>query len=310
MIRTVKAAFAVLVLLVALLACEQSSVPAPSDPTPGIAFVSERDGNEEIYLLQPDGSGLVRLTDAPELDRDPAWSPDGRQIAFRSRRDGSSDIFLMGADGSSPTNLVRDPYESFYDEFAPRWHPEAKILALYTDRHAQACAGHRLALMPVTGGKESIKLAPVPAANQISLDWSPDGRFLVFSHSPCNSNTSYLMLWDRETGAVTQLIGNDLAPALDPAWSHNGRFIAFSSTSSGDSEIYRLEVETGEVVNLTNHPGRDLQPTWSPYSRQIAFTTDRDGNQEIYIMDADGSNPRNLTNHPARDFAADWSPIP
>lgn len=94
--------------------------PKPSSgPVAGLAFVSERDGNQEIYLIQPDGSALERLTDHPAIDADPAFSPDGRQIAFRSRRDDTSDIFVMGADGSRPRNVTQNPAADYW----PNWSP-------------------------------------------------------------------------------------------------------------------------------------------------------------------------------------------
>ena len=69
-----------------------------------LAFVSERDGNSEIYVMNVDGTGLLRLTNDAGRDVDPAWSPDGKRIAFASDRAGSWDIYVMNADGS---NLVR-----------------------------------------------------------------------------------------------------------------------------------------------------------------------------------------------------------
>ncbi len=99
------------------------NVPPPErvlpDPISGIAFVSDRSGNWDIYLVAPNGEGVNQLTDHPSVDADPDWSADGRQIVFRSRRDGSSDIFVMDADGSQPINLINDPADSFDDEFAP-----------------------------------------------------------------------------------------------------------------------------------------------------------------------------------------------
>ena len=68
-----------------------------------IAFVSDRDGNQEIYVMNADGSGLTSLTNNAADDYDPAWSPDGRQIAFYSDRDGNWEIYLMNADGSGLT---------------------------------------------------------------------------------------------------------------------------------------------------------------------------------------------------------------
>ncbi len=114
---------------------------ATAEPASGILFTSERDGNLEIYLVQPDGSGLARLTDEPGVDTDPAWSPDGRQIVFRSRRDGSSDIFIMDADALHPANLVRDPRDSLDDEFVPAWNPDGETLAVYTDRFFALTSG-------------------------------------------------------------------------------------------------------------------------------------------------------------------------
>jgi Tol biopolymer transport system component len=292
----------------ALIACRPKTTASPL-PVSGIAFVSDRDGNDEIYLIQPDGSAVTRLTDNPAVDRDPAWSPDGRRIAFRSRRDGSSDIFVMEATGARPVNLARDPQDSIDDEFCPTWHPSGEEFALYTDRYAQSsCAVHQLALMPVTGGLDNIRLLDVPPGNQISFAWSPDGGYLVFSSSRCDGSGTDLYLWERETDTVYPLTDDVLSPALYPACSHDGRFVAFVSASGGNHEIYRLNTLDRTVINLTNHPARDTEPAWSPDDSQLAFATDRDGNSEIYVMDADGSNPRNVTSHPAADFSPAWSP--
>jgi Tol biopolymer transport system component len=84
-----------------------------------LAFVSERDGNSEIYVMNVDGTGLLRLTNDAGRDVDPAWSPDGKRIAFASNRAGSSDIYVMNADGS---NVVRRTQTGSSD--APAWSPD------------------------------------------------------------------------------------------------------------------------------------------------------------------------------------------
>ena len=66
-----------------------------------IAFQSNRDGNDEIYLMNGDGSGLVNLTNNPADDFRPVWSPDGEKIIFASNRDGNKEIYMMNADGRS-----------------------------------------------------------------------------------------------------------------------------------------------------------------------------------------------------------------
>ena len=72
-----------------------------------IAFVSDRDGNDEVYVINVDGSGLRNLTRNPARDGHPAWSSDGRTIGFVSNRGGNRDIYVMNADGSGQRNLTR-----------------------------------------------------------------------------------------------------------------------------------------------------------------------------------------------------------
>ena len=281
-------------------------------PTSGIAFVSDRDGNWEIYIVQLEGSGLARLTENTTVDADPGWSPDGKQIAFRSRRDGSSDLFIMAADGSRSQNIIGDPEDSFDDEFAPAWNPDGEMIALYTDRFPPApeCPSgvHRLALFPNGGRRADIQLLNVPPGEQETSSWSPDGRFLAYS-SGCRGAEAQIFIWERDSGQ-TRPLTQEPDHQTSPDWSHDGRFLAFVSNREGNSEIYKFEFATGGLKNLTQHPALDTHPTWSPGDSFISFVSNRDGNQEIYVMAADGSESRNLTNHPARDWAPDWSPIP
>ncbi|MBA2734320.1 MAG: PD40 domain-containing protein, partial [Acidobacteria bacterium] len=96
--------------------------PRGSYPPPlPIVFVSNRDGNTEIYRMNPDGSGTRRLTyKDPAVDGDPRLSPDGRRIAFTTNRDGNAEIYVMNADGSSPTRLTNNPGEDSH----PYWSPD------------------------------------------------------------------------------------------------------------------------------------------------------------------------------------------
>ncbi len=83
-----------------------------------LAFVSEREGNREIYLISPDGTGIVNLTNNPGNDFNPVWSPSGRYIAFLSTRDGLFSLYVMNADGSNQTKA----YEGLVYT-RPAWFP-------------------------------------------------------------------------------------------------------------------------------------------------------------------------------------------
>ena len=93
-----------------------------------------------------------------------------------------------------------------------------------------------------------------------------------------------------------------------PAWSPDGKRIAFYSERDGNAEIYVMNADGSGVTRLTRTAADEGYPSWSPDGRTITFDSDRDGNFEIYAMDADGGNPRRLTTHPARDVSASWSP--
>jgi hypothetical protein len=136
--------------------------PAPAGPNK-IAFVSTRDGNQDIYVMNPDGSGVTRLTDHPAEDHSPVWSPDGGTIAFVSNRDGNAEIYLMAADGRGQTNLSENPAE----DYDPAWAGNGAWLAFTTSRDDPI----RTDIWVMrTDGSEQSKLQNFG----ISPAWSPD----------------------------------------------------------------------------------------------------------------------------------------
>jgi Tol biopolymer transport system component len=102
-----------------------------------IAFTTNRDGNQEIYLMNADGSAATRLTNNTASDRGPKWSPDGTRIAFESNRDGNWEIYVVSAtDGSGPINLTN--YAA--DDANPAWSPDGGMVAFSRMRLAKGAA--------------------------------------------------------------------------------------------------------------------------------------------------------------------------
>jgi TolB protein len=113
--------------------------PAWSPDGTKIAFASERayswyrapGHNDDIYVMNPDGSGVVRLTDSPVEETWPAWSPDGRRIAFERRSDDRVNIYVMNADG---TGIVPLTTGSGHTDFQPSWSPDGTRIVFTSDR--------------------------------------------------------------------------------------------------------------------------------------------------------------------------------
>src|SRR3989442_10261942 len=273
--------------------------------TSRIAFTSSRSGARgDIYVMNPDGSGAVRLTDSPFLDGQASWSPDGRRIAFMSERDAigveePQNIYGMNADGSAQTRLTFCSND-FCSLSNPSWSPDGRQIAFEQFpgfiwvMNADGSAATRL-----TDGS-TLERDP---------SWSPDGREIAFTGVD-GDREIYVM--NADGSAPRKLTNNSFRDAA-PSWSPDGSKIAFESDRDGNTEIYVMNADGSSQTRLTNNPASDTWPTWSPDGRQIAFASDRDGsspfeNFEIYVMNADGSAQTRLTNNPGFDGEPAWSP--
>ena len=232
-----------------------------------IAFTSGRDGNTEIYACSVDGSDAANLTNDPGPDYWAAWSPDGSRIAFYTYRDGKPEVYAMDADGSNPTNLTNNEAVDAW----PSWSPDGTRVAFLTNRDGN----FEIYAMDADGGN------PVNLTQSESSDvepsWSPDGTRIAF-RSVRDSLGIGLCVLDVETGAVSQLTeGGPGTLAVSPSmWSPDGTRIVFSDVLEGNTDIYAMDVDDGELTRLTHHPGRDWSPTWSPDGERIAFASQRD----------------------------------
>lgn len=136
-----------------------------------LAVTISEEGNSEIYLMNPDGSGLKRLTNAPGIDTSPSWSPDGKRIAFVSDRHGNPQIFVMDADGG---NVQRLTFQGNYNQ-TPAWSPRGDEIA-FTARD------ERLAfdIFTVNVENKEIRRITQGQGNNEGPSWAPNGRLMMF----------------------------------------------------------------------------------------------------------------------------------
>ena len=286
-----------------------------------IAFVSKRDGNFEIYVMDTDGGNPRRLTNNRHADLSPSWSPDGKRIAFISDRDGhphripgwfTSEIYVMDADGGNQQNLTNHPS----DDRSPSWSPDGTRIAFQSYRDNDR--NHNIEIYVMDADGSNLQRLTNNLIEDENPSWSPDGERIVFSSAREGhvenkfGITSEIYVMDADGGnqqRLTENRNND----WDPVWSPDGKRIAFAADRKGDFvkfDIYVMDADGGNQQKLTNHRGWDSSPSWSPNGERIAFKSDRDGNSEIYVMDADGGNLQNLTNNPHSDSGPAWLNTP
>ena len=284
-----------------------------------ITFVSHRDGNPEIYVMDVDGNNARNLTNNPDKDFQPSWSPDGKRIAFMSNRDGhvhaihgwpTYEIYVMDADGDNLQNLTNNPN----DDTSPSWSPDGKRIAFasWDGKFIEFVVDFEIYVMDADGDNLQ-NLTNNPNDDRYP-SWSPDGKRIVFSSERAGhfrskfGITAEIYVMDADGGNQRRLTENRKNDS-SPSWSPDGKRIAFASDKRGDFEnfdIYVMDVNGGNQQKLTNNRGDDSSPSWSPGGERIVFSSYRDGNAEIYVMDADGGNSQNLTNNRHADASPAW----
>jgi TolB protein len=145
-------------------------LPAWSPDGSKLAFMSNRDGNPEIYVINRDGSGLRRITNHPNADVTPTWSPTGTQIAFTSDRGGTPQVYIVNVDG---TGLLRISQESYCDRAT--WSPAPLNEIAYTSRTG---GGYEIRIFDF-GKRESRAITDGIGSNE-SPAFAPNGRHLAF----------------------------------------------------------------------------------------------------------------------------------
>lgn len=268
----------------------------PAGESGQIAFISDRSGNPEIYIINSDGSGVRQLTSNGRVNRSPVWSPGGDKIAFSSGTSGQSDIYVMNADGTEQTRLT----DGSSDNLTPTWSPDGNKIAFAT----LIAGGYQIQVMDADGTNVAQLTDTSSTIANLAPKWSPDGRSILF-YSTRDQGDAEIYVMDSDGSDQRRVT---LSPDSDgsPAWSPDGLTIAFDSRRSADTEIYRMSVLGDGVRNISQSPGADHMPSWSRDGSQIAFWSWRDGNAEIYLMLADGSGQRNLTRDPANDSEPSW----
>jgi Tol biopolymer transport system component len=237
--------------------------PAWSPGGTHIAFSGERGDQTDLYVMEAAGTGRRQLTSTPAVENAPAFSPDGRTIAFETNRDGNFDIYLVDVNGRDPRRLTT----SAADERAPSWFPDGQRLAFLSDRDHP----NRFDLFTMRAdGSDVVRLTSDRPTWSPAV--SPDGTTIAMQAG------GDIELIPAAGGATTRLT-TARANGMSPAWSPDGRRIAFVTTRNGRPELYTMTPDGENQQPLVSMPnGAAIDPRWSPDGSRVVFVCVADGN--------------------------------
>ncbi|HEU4457311.1 MAG TPA: hypothetical protein VFR81_29855 [Longimicrobium sp.] len=273
-----------------------------------LVFVSERDGNAEVYAVSPAGERLRRLTDDPAEDFAGPVSPDGRALAVVSVRQVGPEhveqLGLLSLDGGKPAPLGPASARAR----SPSWAPDGSWLAFESDR-----ASFRDVFRVAPGATAAAARLTEAPQGSFEPAVSPDGRWIAFATSRDGDAEVYVMRADGgEPRRLTAFHADDWAPR----WSPDGRAIAFLSAREGADRIFIVSPDGTNLRKLsaaadtgaTRAERSEADAAWSPDGARLAYTLrTRDGRSRIMIADARTGAAREVAGIDTGQQPA-WSP--
>lgn len=259
-----------------------------------IAFVNNRTGKKEIYVMDYDGANVRQLTQLHSITLLPKWTPDGKSIVFNSYKAGNPDAYIMDADGTNLKILSGRQGLNTSLNAAPDSTQFAVTLSRGSDPD--------LYLLD-KGGRILRRLTHSPGVDT-SPSFSPNGQQLAFISDRSGNPEVYVM--DITGANVQRLTYGQWADS--PAWSPKGDWIAYErQRSQGRFDVYLVD-SSGRNNHVISEAGaRNENPSWSPDGRFIAYASDRDGGKsKICLMGADGSAPHCVSTIGGESFTPSW----
>ena len=273
--------------------CLTATPPSPPD-TVIISADLSRDGrllliargtapDIDVWLHDANGTAIRRLTELPNFDYQPRWSPDGKRIAFAGVRGRMQQVYTMNVDGSDVRELTTGSQNS-----EPVWSPDGRLIAFRSERDGNP----NIYVMNADGsGQRAVTNEP---RAEVLPAWSPDGKQLLFSAQVEGHWEIFAVNVD---GSATRQLTKTLSGHSRMAtWSPDGQHIAFSSTRDGNDEVYVMAPDGTGLRNVTNHAAAEFPVAWSADGRELLFISTRDrAAREVYRVKVDGSGITRVT---------------
>lgn len=256
-----------------------------------IAFLSQRNGDYEIWITNSTGGDKRAVFTGLGAATRFEWAPDSRRIAYEISNQGRRQIFVgeVATGESTPLTAVEE------SAHLGSWSPDGDwlVYTLITEERSGIYKGN-------PKGVNEIEVS-----SSVGKDprWSPNGRWIVFTADIDGSQN--LVIVPSGSGDETNLTptaGNNGSPV----WSPDSERIAFVSDRDGNAEIYLIDSDGRNEKRLTSNRSDDVAPSWSRRTNRIAFMSDVDGDFDLFTMRPDGSNQRRLTTDDRDIIDLDW----
>ncbi len=246
-----------------------SAVPTATDLPPvlavrgSLAYTVRELGQTDIWVMSIGSRTPLRLTNSPEDERDPAWSPDGRQIAYASRQDSNWELYIYDFSSGETRRLTYD--QSFQGN--PHWSPDGQWLVYESYQ-----SGSLDIFIMRADASEQIQLTSNPAPD-FSPVWSPDSRRIAFVSWRDGNQDIYLFnLDDPRDEAVLNITSTPARHEDHPAWSPDGALLAYSAFDEGREKVFVKSATEPDSAPQVIAFGRT--PAWSPDGTSLVFAVD------------------------------------
>jgi len=264
---------------------DHGAAPVVSPDGTRIAFLSDRDGATDVYVIGADGTGEIRLTRSPETESQPAWSADGKQIWFTVFANDSSAIYSIGANGGDSKRIGTVPGRAM--RLSPDGTRVLYWIGTWTSMKLFSSALDGSNALQLTDGSGVVWGAR----------WSPDGKRIAFADRDSSHLLKVHVMNADGTGRTQIPFVASAFEAQMPAWSPDAKLLAVQGGGKGKpAHIWVVDAATGSARNIAPHESYDDEvPTWFPDGKRLAFQSNRTGAMEIWVMSSDGSNQRQVT---------------